>query len=613
MGNNTLTRRQLFQKLKLNFAKKASEIDPLFEKYSRKIFNGRRTSSFSYSNKSISDTILDLNRVNPVLTGLNPYIGTWSDREALHLLKRTGFGYKKNDLETLVNLPFNTAVDLVLNVSNIPPNPPVNTYQNQEPDENGLPYGADWTNNAFINSDFGNDTNGKRLENLGSWSLNLALNQDITIREKMTLFWYHFIPIDFEAVNQSSNEFCNTNSARICYKYMKMLREFATGNFKSLIRNMATQPAMMFYLNNQANKKGEPDENFAREIMELFTLGKDVANVYSQSDVIQAAKVLTGWRVQNLNTNTESTNFILNRHDTTNKQFSAFFNNTIIPSSGAAEIDLFIDMIFAQSEIVSKYICRKIYRFFVYYDIDNNIETNVIIPLAQHFIASNWEIKPVLEKLFKSEHFYDMANRGVYIKSPLDFVVGGLRTFNVNYNLSDPTNLDAQYELLTNFNYNLYAMDQAMGRIPSVAGWQAFYQKPSFHEYWINSNSIQRRFGLMKIIMYGFDFDQNGLFNKIEVDHIAFVQQFGNAVCSDPNELVNECIKYLLPIDLSIEQKNLIKSQNLLNGQISDGYWTGAWLDYISNPTDENFKNIVKTRLYFLLQTIVDFAEYQLM
>ena len=613
MGNNTYSRRQLFQKIKEKFSNKASKIDPLFEKYSRKIYNGRRYSSAEkfYKNKSENSNFKE--RVNPILSGLEPYTDTWATREALHLLKRTGFGFKKTDVDTLTSLPFNNAIDLVLNVSNIAPNPPVNFYQNQEPDENNLPYGADWTNDAFNDNEIGNDTNYQRSVSLASWQLGLALNQDITIREKMTLFWYHLMPIDFDLVMQSSNQYCNTNSARVCYKYMKMLRENATGNYKSLVRNMATQPAMMYYLNNQSNKKGAPDENFAREIMELFTLGKDNANIYAQEDVIQAARVLTGWKVENLNTNLESTNFIPNRHDEGTKQFSAFFNGQIIPNSGANEIDVFINMIFSKSENVSKYICRRLYRFFVYYDIDDNIETNVITPLAQHLVANNWDIKPVLEKLFKSKHFFDMANRGVYIKSPFDIILGTLRTFNINYNVSDANNHEAQYEILKLFNFTLFEMEQAMGKIPSVAGWQAFYQKPNFHEYWINSNSIQRRYGLMQYLFYGFNKTDNGLTTRIEVDKIAFVNQFDDTICGNPNALIDECIKYLLPIDLGQDVKNEIKNQSLLRGQVSDGYWTGAWYDYKSNPADVDLKNIVEVRLYAMLLTIVEYAEYQLM
>lgn len=613
MGNSILTRRALFTKLLKRLLVNAQEKDPLFEKYSRKIYNGRRYSSLinpkkDQTSKSGSET----ERVTNVTSGLAPYTGTWSTSEALHLLRRTGFGFQKKDVDTLLSLSMNQAVDLVLTIDSTPPKPPVNHYNNEKPDENGIPYGADWTNDAFSTNSIGNDTNANRTLSLSSWSLGLAFNQDITIREKMVLFWYHFIPIDFEFVKQSSNEFSNTNSARICYKYMKMFRDNATGNYKSLIRNMATQPAMMFYLNNQANTKSAPDENFAREVMELFTLGKEEASQYTEADVIQAAKVLTGWRVQNLNTINEATNFVDKLHDTSTKKFSSFFNNNAIANTGAGELDLFIDMIFSKSKVVSEYICRRLYRFFVYYDIDANIEANVIVPLAQHFVANNWNILPVLDKLFKSEHFFDMANRGVYIKSPLDVIVGTMRTFNLNYNVADATNYEAQYDLWNTFNYAMYDMQQAMGSIPNVAGWQAFYQKPSFHEYWINSNSIQRRYGLIEYFFYGFDIEKNGLTTRIEVDVIAFVKQFPNATCEDPNALVTECINYLLPIDFSLSAKNAIKTQTLLTGQDSDYYWSSAWRSYNNNPTDMNLQ-IVKTRIRSLLLTIVEFAEYQLM
>ena len=613
MGKNTLTRRALFDKLLKKLFVSAQEKDPLFEKYSRKIYNGRRYSSLTNPKKDLTEkSSSETERITNVTSGLAPYTGSWTTAEALHLLKRTGYGFKKNDVDRILGLSMNGAVDLILAVDATPPTPPVNYYNNDKPDENGLPYGADWTNDAFATNDIGGDTNGNRTSGLSSWSLGLAFNQDITIREKMTLFWYHFIPIDFDFVKQSSNAYCNTNSARICYKYMKMFRDNATGNYKTLIRNMATQPAMMFYLNNQANTKSAPDENFAREVMELFTLGKEEDSQYTENDVIMAAKVLTGWRVQDLNTTAEATNFVANVHETSTKRFSAFFNNTIIPNSGAGELDLFIDMIFSKSEVVSKYLCRRLYRFFVYYDIDANIEANVITPLAQFLVASNWNVLPVLDKLFKSQHFFDMANRGVYIKSPLDVIVGTMRTFNINYNVADATNYEAQYDLWNTFNYAMYDMQQSIGAIPNVAGWQAFYQKPSFHEYWINSNSIQRRYGLIDYIFYGFDIEKNGVMTRIEVDVIAFAKEFPNATCEDPNLLVSKFIEYLLPINLSVTAQNAIKTQTLLTGQDSDRYWTSAWRAYISTP-NEMTESIVKTRIRSLLLTIVELAEYQLM
>lgn len=596
---NKYTRRSLF---KILISRNSNTEDPLFEKYRRK--------NYSIRHNSASTTA----RVGPVSSGLSAYSGVWTISEAAHLLRRTQFGFKVADVEALVSQGMQNGVNSLLNFTNTPPSPPVNYYEPTTADENGLAYGSDWTQNFFATNSVGGDTNRARTKALAAWNLAQCINQELNIREKMSLFWYHFIPIDFTVVRISQNQYCGTNSARICYDYMKFFRANCLGNFKVLIRNMATQPAMMYYLNNQANSKTAPDENFAREVMELFTLGKDPLSQYTQDDVIQAAKVLTGWRVKNLNTVAPTTTYDDALHDKTTKTFSPFFNTTVINGTGANELDAFIDMIFSKSTVVSEYICRRLYRFFVYYDIDTNIETNVITPLAQIFVNNNWDILPVLDTLFKSQHFYDMANRGAYIKSPFDLVIGSLRTFNINSTVSDATNYNAQYNIWDNFNSAyLLPMEQTMGAIPNVSGWNAFYQQPSFHEYWINSTTTQKRFSFFSSIFNGFNKTYNGLTTRIEVDVIAWVKQFPNATCANPDLLVDQCVKYLLPVDLSITFKNNLKIQNLLSNQTDNNYWTSAWNNYIGNPMNTTYTNVVKTRLKSLLVTITQLAEYQLM
>jgi uncharacterized protein (DUF1800 family) len=448
------------------------------------------------------------------------------------------------------------------------------------------------------------------------------LNGDNTIREKMTWFWYHFIPIDFTAISQSSNSFVNTNSARIFYRYFKLFRDNAMmPNFRTFTRAMALEPSMMFYLNNQANTATAPDENFARELMELFTLGKDDPhNSYTQNDVVEAAKVLTGWRVQGLNTATPATNFDATRHKQGNKTFSSFFNNTTITgqsgAAGANELDDLLNMIFSKSTVVSQYICRRLYRYFVYYDIDATIETNIIQPLAQTFVQSNWNIKPVLEQLFKSQHFFDMANRGVVIKSPFDLVAGFLNSLNVN---TTDTNIDYQYRIWSRFNETYCGgMEQQAGSIPNVAGWNAYYQMPSYHQYWINSNTVQRRFAFIRdlasnsITISGVVDPVTMTNRRFTADTVAFAQQFGNAIASDPNALTATCIKYLLPIDLSQGQKDQLKLNTLLSGQTMDTYWTNAWNAWVGNPSTAN-RNVIESRLRNLVSSLCQLAEYQLM
>ena len=628
MGSKVLTRKDFFKSLRIKQPDPGNP-DPLFEKYARKTLGPRvyNNSFVSFFQGEAGQNVDSSLRIGNVTSGLAPYTGVWGTAEALHLLRRTGFGFKKADADTLLAAgSAGAAVNIVLAVNNTPPPPPVNWYNNLAPDAGGVPYGADWTNNpspyiSAAQNTLQQTSNRYRMDAQRRWMFGQALNQDISIREKMMWFWYHFIPIDFDSINQSSNSFISTNCARIFYSYMKLFRDNVTGNFKTLIRNIATQPAMMYYLNNQVNAATSPDENFARELMELFTLGKDPLSQYTQSDVIAAAHVVTGWRVQNLNTATPSTTFVPALHKTGTKQFSAFFNNTVIqnstpaiPANGALELDALINMIFAKTQIVSEYICRRLYRYFVYYDIDANVEANVITPLAQTFVTNNWNIMPVLQQLFKSQHFFDIANRGAYIKSPFDLTIGTLRHFNLNYNVSDQTNHEAKYRVWGYFNDSIcLPMEQQMGTIPNVSGWNAFHQTPAYHEYWINTNTIQKRFAFLSGISNGYNLTYNALTTNIKIDSIAYVQQFPNTIIQDPNLLVAECIKYLLPVDLSVAQKAVIKQQTLLYQQVTDYYWTNAWNTYLSAPTNTAYKTLVTDRLKSLLYTIVQFAEYQLM
>lgn len=613
--------------------------DPLFQKYSRKKLTPRQYSNETAVLKVGADDADPSVRIGNITSNLAPYTGTWTEWEVLHLLRRTNFGSKKAWVNTLLPMSPSAAVDAVLNINTTPPAPPVNWYQNlssTSADESAVTgnnnatdnlvvgYGDNWTNHYFsANTNAANpntaNTNGQitnhyRMDGLRRWLFGLTLNGDITIREKMVWFWYHFIPIDFETIYQSSNSYVVNNSARIFYRYFKLFRDNALGNFKTLIRSVATEPAMMFYLNNQANSATAPDENFARELMELFTLGKDDPNsTYTQADVVAAAKVVTGWRVQNLNTATPVTNFVSASHSTGNKQFSAYFNNTVINyqsgAAGANELDALINMIFAKSTVVSQYICRRLYRYFVYYDIDANIEANVIVPLAQTFVANNWNILPVLQQLFKSQHFFDVANRGVYIKSPFDLVAGMLNNFSLN---TTDANIEWQYRIWSRFNdsYSL-SMEQQMGSIPNVSGWNAFYQTPAYHQYWINSNAVQKRFAFIRDQFNGYTI--SGVTGRtFKVDVAAFAQQYGNTIARDPNALTAVCIKYLIPVDLSQAQKDSLKGSTLLSGQTNDAYWTTAWDNFVAADTTAT-RAVIEPRLRNLLSGIAQLAEYQLM
>lgn len=617
MGIYNFTRADLERIVKERGKRTEVSDDPLFRQYSRKEFNGRNNHPAGPSFND-PDTPSSL-RVGNVTSGLATFTGTWNRQTALHLLRRTGYGYRKEHADLLQALSMSNAVDLVLAVPATQPPPPINWYEPIQPDEGGVAYGANWTGvpiNDFVN---GINTNIQRSEGVKHWMTGLALNSDISIREKMTAFWYHFIPVDFNTVLDSNNEYCATNSARICFQYMKLFRDNCIGNYKTLIRQMAVAPAMMYYLNNQANNLLAPDENFAREIMELFTLGKGPESQYTQADVVQAARVLTGWRVENLNTANPTVTFNPALHDFGSKQFSSFYNNTVITGTGASELDTFIDMIFSKSKIVSEYIVRRLYRYFVYYDIDSNIESNVIVPLAQIFVNSNWQILPVLQTLFKSQHFYDMANRGVYIKSPYDLLVGTCRTFNLQTTVANPNDHFNQYYIWLFLNYvGLSGSNQVMGEVPNVSGWPAFYQVPNFHQIWINSITTQLRFSWITAFVFGIDIrpDAENFATRLEIDEIQFFRNYlTNDQIRNPNTVVNIAVDNLLCIGLSTTERNKLKTEHLLfnqTGGFGDAYWTFAWNTYLVDPANETNRNIVRFALKGLLYSILALPEYQL-
>lgn len=619
MGNEILKRKDFFKSIAA-FKKNMSDVvleeppgdpDPLFLKYARKTLGPRQ-----YSQRM---EIPDPNgpqpdRVGNVTSGLTPYAGPWTVWQVTHLLRRAGFGVKKNELEALLAMTTSNAVDALMTLSPAAnPSPtPLNYYQNTLADSGGILLGDSWTSNNLSYVLGTDDTNNYyRQLSLSSWSWGLCLNENTTIREKMVLFWYHFIPVNFDDIRNQQR-----NSATMCHDYLNLLRTNALGDFKTLIKAIAKMPAMLVYLGNQYSTATVPNENFARELMELFMLGKVPAQNYTEADVIAASKVLSGWRVPNFsNPYPFAPGFNATYHNQTNKLFSSNFGNTTInnqaAANGANEFDIFFDMLFThQQDTIARYVCRRLYRFFVYYDIDANIEANVIVPLAAFMVANNFQMAPVLSLLLKSEHFFDIANKGVMIKSPLDFIAGTLRTLNINTTpAAGATQLTNQYNVWNYFqNYANTNLEQGYGLVPNVSGWKAYYQEPAFYQNWINSNAIQKRASLLTSFVSGFTTSTT----QIKVDTIAFVQQFPAATIQDPDLLIDIFIQYLLPVDLPANYKTDTKVATLLAGQITNSYWTTAWNNYVANPSTAN-ANIVRTRLNSLLTTLLQLAEYQLM
>ena len=530
-------------------------------------------------------------------SGLAPYGGVFGTNEIIHLLKRTMFGAVKADVDYFKTKTLSQAVNELLTVPVVPPLPPVKNYPNSVTAgdlDAAVTAGSTWVNTNT--NDGGVDA--QRRSSFKSWWQGLMINQNRSILEKMVFFWH----------NHFATETTDIGRAIWCYQNNTVLRKNALGNFKQFVKDITIDTGMLRYLNGYLNTNISPDENFGRELQELFTVGKGLDNgspPYSESDVKAAARVLTGWTVNN----TTNTSFFNSpRHDITNKQFSSFYNNTIITgrsgATGANELDDMLNMIFSTND-VAQYICRRLYRWFVYYDIDAATEANVITPLAQIFRNNNYEIKPVLNALLKSEHFFDVLNQGCQIKSPVDLNVSVCREFGVVFPpASDYLNAYYMWEHIRNQSSN---MQQNIGDPPDVAGWKSYYQAPQFYEIWINSDTLPKR-NQFTDVMANTGYTRNG--KNIKIDFIAFAKTLPNP--GDPNQLINDSLTYLYRLPLSQTSKNQLKTDLLLSGQTQDHYWTDAWSAYIANPNDMTNATIVRTRLRDLYQYLMRLAEYQL-
>ncbi|TWR24239.1 DUF1800 domain-containing protein [Mucilaginibacter achroorhodeus] len=284
--------------------------------------------------------------------------------------------------------------------------------------------------------------------------LNIAwLNQMSTtpaqLREKMTLFWHnHFA--------------CRSQNPYYAQQLNNIQRSNALGNFKTLLMEVSQSPAMLQFLNNQQNKKGHPNENFARELMELFTIGR---GNYSEQDIKESARSFTGWGFNNKG------EFVTReqQHDEGTKTFMG--------QTGAFKGEDIINMLL-QNKKTASFICTKLYRYLV-----NDVpDSRHVSAMADVFYKSNYEITPLLKFVFATDWFYAPVNTGNLIKSPIDLIVGLNRQFYINYNNPD---------VMMQFQR---ALGQVLFYPPNVAGWPG-------GKSWIDSSSLMTRLKIPSTVL----------------------------------------------------------------------------------------------------------------
>lgn len=409
--------------------------------------------------------------------------GDWNYDRAGHLLERAGFGGAPDEIKRLAAMTPREAVGYLVDYESL-------DNSGLEPfDESGIfpdgknPYtegmrqyliAAKITDSSGKPIDLrrGQDSNAEteeilrqvrnnyrranseELNRVALWWVDRMLTTNRPLEEKMTLFWHGHFPSSGQKIRDY----------RMLMAQQELFRENATGNFKDLLMGIAKDPAMLIYLDGRQNIKGRPNENFAREIMELFSLG--VGN-YSEEDIKEAARAFTGWRYNGLEFAK-----MRNLHD--------YGSKTFLGETGRLDGEDIIDIIMEQ-EATAEFIARKIHVFFVREDpSDETVEK-----LAHVFRSGNYEIKPLLKAIFLSKDFYSAPSYATQIKSPVQLVVSTYRKLGLEEIPSWPP----MKPTTSNMGQDLFYP-------PNVAGWDG-------GKTWINPSTLLLRANFTNDLLFG--------------------------------------------------------------------------------------------------------------
>lgn len=529
---------------------------------------------------------------NMIEGDLTPYTGTWDVSCASHLLRRTTFGPLPNEIQQSVNLGLPGTLNRLFQNQALP-SPPVH-YDYDKDGKAGE--GQTWVEAPLDN---GGDDNA-RMRSLRAWTVGLMLKGGMNIREKLTLFWNNHFAIQEGDAGES----------RFAYHYINILRSKAKGSFKELVADITRSPAMLKYLNGEQNVKGRPNENYARELFELFTIGKGPLLAegnythFTEEDVREAAEVLTGWDIttDRRDAGIPQSEFRPDKHETRDKKFSSAYGGQVISNAGENEYQNLIDMIFQQRE-TARHICRKLYRWFVYYAIDARIEQDIIEPMADILINNDFVVEAPLKALLESTHFFAEQSRGCLIKHPLDMLVSTLRQTETP--LPPNNDYETQYKVWDRIFEEAKDLQMEILNPPDVAGWPAYYQKPQYHQLWVNSVTLPLRMGFISNLVNR-GFDENDF--EVKVDTLELVQTVSDPL--DAPTLIAEWTDRFFPYPITQPQQDSLR-EVLIPG-LPNFEWTVEYMEYLAEPNDEMIRKSVQAKLDALLESILTMAEFQL-
>jgi uncharacterized protein (DUF1800 family) len=443
--------------------------------------------------------------------------------QARHLLWRAGFGGTPEQVQTLASWGPEKSVAHLLNYDDIPYDqvkesdfdkdiirPPTEEERQmlararREKDEETVA-----TFRARVQER--ERTDRQQMSRLQHWWLKRMIETPRPLEEKMTLFWHGHFATSYRTIENSYHMFMQN----------QLYRKHAVGDFRQLLTQIIRDPAMIAYLDNNDSRKGKANENLAREIMELFSLG--VGN-YTEQDIKEGARALTGYTFVD-----DDFVFQAGNHDDGQKH--------ILGKSGNLDGDDFVVAILEQ-RACSTWIATKLYRFFVadyptgHADADNAART-VIKDLSATMLRHKYAIKPVLERLFLSEHFYDPAVIGQMIKSPAELVVGAVRSLN--------TPVRELGVLLAAMRF----MGQDIFYPPSVKGWDG-------GRAWINTSTMFVRQNILCYMLTGklpVGYDAMANAEKYDPSHLLAPLASSDAgATADPDKVLDYLLRFTLGV-----------------------------------------------------------------
>ncbi|MCC6816738.1 MAG: DUF1800 domain-containing protein [Saprospiraceae bacterium] len=418
------------------------------------------------------------------------------------------------------------------------------------------------------------------------------------VRHKLALFW--------------SNHFVTGSSVYGYYpswafQYYYVLHKHALGNFKKFVYEMGRNPAMLIYLDGRLNTKNAPNENYARELLELFTMGP---GNYTEKDIEEIAKALTGWTLYIYDANAgrswihpveyyepdssvpgkvdeyKKIPFNANLHQYGGKTVfgKTFSTNRVNPDYGKADYDNVINLIFSErTNEVAKFICRKLYRFYMY----NDAPEDIVDGLAEVF-KQRWDILETLKVLFTSEHFYEEESMGAMIKSNIDTLVHIFRSIDLKMN-EDFFPFDENRKSVPSNNLNrdallaLYNQSSTIGQTllepVNVAGWPG-------HRSWLSEFVMVNRWRYIRD-----HFDYYLPYQETKNKYRQFLKDISND-SSDPDYIVRKLLEYFITLPLS--EDIILTAIGVFKARVPANYYIdGTWdLDYSMVPTQ--FMDVMK-------------------